>query len=47
MATIVSVVLNTGGRLAESYLRTAMITVFRNASPMLSDDICGSSATVR
>ena len=24
-----------------------MITVFKNASPMLSDDIAGSSATVR
>jgi hypothetical protein len=27
--------------------RTEMITVFRNASPMLSEDMSASSATVR
>ena len=28
------------------YFRAEMMTVFRNASPMLSDDMSGSSATV-
>jgi len=54
IATMVSSVLNDNPYLwlwtrdlGRSYRLAEMMTVFRNASPMLSDDIDGSSATVR